>query len=413
MQVERLWLTDFRSYAAVELEMAPGLTAVLGPNGQGKTNLLEALGWLATLSSFRGATSDALVRSGAPAAYVRAEGHGVHRRGDDPPSGNLDVLAEAGAAPGDGAGTRQDGTRGTARGRRLLIEAEITPRRHRVQINRQRLGRARDLLGVLRVTVFAPDDLALIKAGPAGRREFLDTTLVALDHRNDALVHDVERILRQRNALLRQCGGRLGPETALTLDVWDAKLAPAGEALADARHALVERLAPGVGLAYAQLAGLDPPGPESPTRCPPVGLVYLAPWREMGLVAGLEGGRAADVARAVTLVGPHRDELSIELGGLPSRSHASQGEQRCLALALKLAAHRLVTDAVGEAPLLLLDDVFSELDPRRCAALIEHLPEGQAVLTSADRLPAGTRPERSYRVEDGQLRDVDSVGGRG
>src|SRR4051794_12430113 len=163
MQVERLWLTDFRSYATAELELGPGLTAVVGPNGQGKTNLLEALGWLATLSSFRGATADALVRSGAPAAYVRAEGHAAHR-----------AVGGAAASGPVGAVTSEPG-------RRLLVEAEITPRRHRVQVNRQRLARARDLLGVLRVTVFAPDDLVLVKGGPAGRREFLDATLVALD----------------------------------------------------------------------------------------------------------------------------------------------------------------------------------------------------------------------------------------
>src|SRR3954467_14691835 len=150
MQVERLWLTDFRSYATAELEMGPGLTAVVGPNGQGKTNLLEALGWLATLSSFRGATADALVRSGAPAAYVRAEGHAAHR-----PAGGAE-----GPGPADEATSGSES--GSESGRRLLLEAEITPRRHRVQVNRQRLARARDLLGVLRVTVFAPDDLVLV-----------------------------------------------------------------------------------------------------------------------------------------------------------------------------------------------------------------------------------------------------------
>ena len=190
---------------------------MVGSNGQGKTNLLEALGWLATLSSFRGATAEALVER---RSRRLRPGRGPRR----PPCGGrfrgLRALL---------TGRRRNP------GRRLLLEAEITPRRHRVQVNRQRLARARDLLGVLRVTVFAPDDLVLVKGGPAGRREFLDATLVALDRRNDAVVRDVERILRQRNALLRQCGGRLNPETALTLDVWDAKLAVAGEALAAAR----------------------------------------------------------------------------------------------------------------------------------------------------------------------------------
>jgi DNA replication and repair protein RecF len=252
---------------------------------------------------------------------------------------------------------------------------------------------------VLRVTVFAPDDLVLLKGGPAGRRDFLDTTLVALDRRVDAVVREVERILRQRNALLRQCGGRLTAETSLTLDVWDSKLSESGEALAQARAALVQQLEPAVARAYGNLASREP------DRAPPVTLAYMAPWREEGLGEALRRGRSADLARGVSMIGPHRDELHVELEGTPARSHASQGEQRCLSLSLKLAAHRLVADAAGEPPLLLLDDVFSELDPDRCAALLEHLPNGQALLTSADRLPPGSRPDMVYRVEDGKLHE--------
>jgi DNA replication and repair protein RecF len=354
VRVDRLWLTDFRNFGAAELDLAPQLTAVVGANGQGKTNLLEALAWLATLGSFRSAGSDALIRSGERAAFVRAEGKRA--------------------------------------GRSLLIEAEIGPNRHRVLVNRQRLTRASDLLGILRVTVFTPDDLALVKEGPAGRRQFLDTTLVALDARHDATVREVERVLRQRNALLRQVGGRLSVEEELTLDVWDAKLAAAGEALAAARADLVDALRPELARAYGELAGSETP----------VELRYMSVWRP-GLAEALSSGRRADLARGVTLVGPHRDELEISLAYMPARSHASQGEQRCLALALRLGAHRLVTEAAGEAPLLLLDDVFSELDPSRCAALLNHLPPGQALLTSADRLPTGSHPERIYRVDNGKL----------
>jgi DNA replication and repair protein RecF len=371
VQLERLWLTDFRNYRDADVCLAPGLTAVVGRNGQGKTNLLEAIGWLATLSSFRGATADALVRAGAASAIVRAEGLGARR-----------------ANPADER-------------RQLLLEAEITRRRHRVQLNRQRLGRARDLLGVLRATVFAPDDLSLVKAGPAGRRDFLDVTLVALDRHLDTVVRELERVLRQRNALLRQCAGRLSPEAALTLDVWDDKLAAAGDTLARSRADLVARLSPEVARAYRELAAVDWAGAA------PVALRYESAWAgtEHGLAGALASARATDVARGVSTVGPQRDELTIELDGLPARSHASQGEQRCLALALKLAAHRLVADSAGEPPLLLLDDVFSELDPARCAALVEHLPPGQAVLTSADRLPPASRPEIVYRVEDGKLHE--------
>jgi DNA replication and repair protein RecF len=214
-------------------------------------------------------------------------------------------------------------------------------------------------------------------------------------------VREVDRVLRQRNALLRQLGGRLGADAEVTLDVWDAKLADAGEALARARRDLVDQLGPLVSERYASLA-------SAPT---PVTLGYHPPWRERGLAASLAGGRAADVARGVSQIGPHRDDLSLDLGGAAARSHASQGEQRSLALALKLAAHRLVTERVGVPPLLLLDDVFSELDPRRRAALIELLPGTQSLLTSADRLPEGSHPDLVYRVDDGQIEPA-SVGTR-
>jgi DNA replication and repair protein RecF len=359
MRVERVWLTDFRNYASLDVTLAPGLTAVVGANGQGKTNMLEALGWLATLDSFRGAVTDTLIRAGADRAILRAEGD--------------------------------------AAGRRVLIEAELNRNgRHRVQVNRQRLTRARDLLGVLRTTVFTPDDLDLIKGGPGVRRGFLDTTLVAIDTRRDTTLREMEKILRQRNALLRQVGGRLDESARLTLDVWDEQLSVAGEAVADARAALVATLEPEVEKAYGELAATSVP----------VHLGYHAPWRSDGLAAALASHRKADLARAVSTVGPHRDEVVIALDGMAARACASQGEQRCLALALKLAAHRLVGEAAGSPPLLLLDDVFSELDPNRCEALLRHLPTGQALLTSADRLPAASRPERVYRVDAGTLAEV-------
>ncbi len=362
MRVERLWLTDFRNYTELDVTLAAGLTAVVGPNGQGKTNLLEALGWLATLDSFRGAATDALIRAGADRAILRAEGD------------------EA--------------------GRRLLIEAEINRTgRHRVQVNRQKLARSRDLLGILRVTVFAPDDLALIKEGPALRRAFVDNTVVAIDARKDPVQRELDKILRQRNALLRQVGGRLDESARITLDVWDERLALAGERVAATRADLVDELGPQIEQAYGDLAG----------RPYPVRLTYQAPWREQGLAGALADARRADLARGVSTVGPHRDELLVELDGLPARTCASQGEQRTLALALKLAAHRLVGDAAGATPLLLLDDVFSELDPSRCEALLAHLPPGQAVLSSADRLPQASRPELTYRIQNAVLTGASTV----
>ena len=359
MLVRRLWLADFRNYVETELAFAEGLTVVVGRNGQGKTNLVEAMGYLATLDSFRGAPNDALVRAGAERAVVRAE-----VRHDD--------------------------------GREILLEAELSRTgRGRVQVNRQRLTRTRDLLGVLRVSVFAPDDLVLVKGAPSERRRFLDDTAVGLSVRHDARRADLDRILRQRTSLLRQAGGRLTPEIALTLDVWDTKLAQVGEELTAARAELVDALAPEVTVAYEQLAG----------EAMPVSLAYVAPWRTVGLAPALAAARTDDVRRAQCTVGPHRDDLEITLRSMPSRTHASQGEQRCLALALRLAAHRLVGEQVGSPPVLLLDDVFSELDPSRTAALVAHLPGGQAILTTAGELPPGIAPERVLTVVDGRFVD--------
>lgn len=355
MILGHLWLEDFRNYTALDLQPAPGgLTVVEGDNGDGKTNLLEAIAYLATLSSFRGAATEALVRRDADRAIVRAEA--------------------------------------TTAGRAVLIEAELRPgRRDRVQVNRQPLARARDLVGSFRVSVFAPDDLGLVLEGPGVRRRYLDDALVAVHPRNDGLVREVERVLRQRAALLRSCGGRLDGDAVTTLDVWDEKLAQAGALLADERHALAGRLAPAVAEAYERVAGA------------PAGVVmdYRRSW-EGSLHAALAAARADDVRRGATGVGPHRDELVLHLAGLPARTHASRGEQRSLALALRLAVHEVVTTVTGATPVLLLDDVFSELDASRSQALLAHLPPGQALLTTAGPLPAGARPQARVRIRAGQ-----------
>lgn len=362
MQLERLWLTDFRNYAAAELHPAPdGLTVVTGANGEGKTNLLEAVGYLATLRSFRGAPGEALVRAGAPVAVVRAE-------------------------------ARRDG-------RGLLLEAELHPTgRDRVQVNRQPLKRTRDLLGALQVTVFAPDDLELVKGGPAARRRYLDDLLVALHPRHDATQTELDRVLRQRNTLLRQAGGRATPDVTATLDVWDAKFADAGEKLVTARRGLTAALEPLVSSAYAQVAE------AARLRGSHVGvrLAYQASW-EGGLADALAAARGDDLRRGVTTVGPHRDELGCWIGELPARTHASQGEQRSLALGLRLGGHRLVAERIGSAPVLLLDDVFSELDADRSAALLGALPAGQALLTTAGSPPPGAEARHVVRVEGGKL----------
>jgi len=341
--------------------LSDGVTAILGPNGQGKTNLLEALAYLATLESFRGAPTEALIRDGAQTAVVRAEGE--------------------------------------AEGRAVLVEAEVAlGGRGRVYVNKQRLQRARDLLGALRVSVFAPDDLELVKGAPAGRRRFLDDTLVALHPRHDQLRGDLERVLRQRNTLLKQAAGgsRFDESAAFTLDVWDTKLIEVGEALAAARRDLVGALGPVLNDTYAAVAGVS---------SGPIEATYDAPWLDEGLAVALPRVRQDELRRGVTLVGPHRDDVELRIAGLPSRTHASQGEQRSLALALRLAAHRLVTAETGSPPVLLLDDVFSELDPERSDALLAHLPPGQTLLTSAAGLPPRAHPDKVLRIDEGHIHE--------
>lgn len=357
MIVERIELLDFRNYASASFDLDSGVTAVLGKNGQGKTNLAEALAYLATLSSFRGAPPDALIRAGADAGVIRAT-----VRDDD--------------------------------GREVLIEAELSRvGRNRVQVNKHKLAKVRDLLGVMRVSVFAPDDLVMIKGGPGERRRFLDDTLVALRVSYDAIRLELDRVVRQRNTLLKQSGGRLTEEVEVTLDVWDARLAELGERLGYARATLVARCQPMVSEAYQQLAG----------EASPVELVYEPDWRAGGLVRALAASRQEDLRRGVSTVGPHRDELAIGLHGLPARTHASQGEQRTLALALRLAAHRLVAERTGSTPVLVLDDVLSELDPQRATALLHHLPPGQVIITSASPLPEAAKPERMIEISAGTV----------
>ncbi len=363
MIVERLELVDYRNYESATFELTAGTTVVVGDNGQGKTNFAEALAYLASLSSFRGAPAEALVRVGAATAVVRAS-----LRDDD--------------------------------GRESLIEAELVATgRGRVQVNRQRLTRTRDLLGVLRVTVFSPDDLVLVKGGPGDRRRFMDAALVDLAVKYDALRLELDRIVKQRNTLLRQIGGlrqvsgRLDGDAAFTLDVWDAKLTDTGEQFGRARAALVEQSRPHVAAAYAELAG-------RPTA---IDIVYDPPWRSRGLAAALTAARTDDLRRSVSTVGPHRDELELRIAGLPARTHASQGEQRTLALALRLGVHRLVADRTGSTPVLVLDDVLSELDAHRATALLGSLPTGQIVITTAGLIPPAASPDRIIRIADGAV----------
>ncbi len=365
MHLEHLWLIDFRNHTETDVSFAAGLTVLRGANGAGKTNVLEAAGYLATLSSFRGASSETLVRQGTDAAVVRGE---VSRGG-----------------------------------RSLLLEMEIRPvGRSRASLNRQPVRRVSDLREALGVTVFAPDDLELMKGGPAVRRRYLDDALVALHPRNELLRRDLERVVRQRNALLAGAHGRLSPDMETTLDVWDTKLTLAGEALAGARVALLGQLEPLVRKAYEELAGEQETGPR-------ISLSYEAGWQDTGLAASLAAARADELRRGVSLVGPHRDDMRVALAGMAARTCASQGEQRSLALALRLAIHRLVATETGETPVLLLDDVFSELDESRGRALLDHLPPGQAILTTTTPAPAAAHVSQELVVEGGSVRSGGSA----
>jgi len=366
--VAHLALADFRCYPAVDLVLPSGVTVVSGANGEGKTSLLEALSWAATTHSFRGVPDAALVRSGTEAAIVRV--------------------------------TVQEPDR------EQLLEAEIRAvGRNRVRMNRHPLARARDLLGLLRVTVFAPDDLQLVKGGPAGRRAYLDDLLVAVAPRYEAVRAEFDRVLKHRNALLRQ--GLRGPDAESTLVVFDEQLVNAGSELVRGRLRLTARLLPAVRDAYRGLAG---EGDD-------VDADYEAEWAEGSVTpvaedvepllrAALVERRAAEVDRGVTLVGPHRDEWRLRLAGLDARTHASQGEQRTVALGLRLAGHKVCAEVVGTDPVLLLDDVFSELDPARAEALVSELPAGQTLITTASTVPVSVHPERRLRVREGRVEEA-------
>jgi DNA replication and repair protein RecF len=348
--LDRLEMVDFRAFHHAVVEPAPdGATVLTGPNGAGKTTVLEAVAYLGTQRSFRGAPREAMVRGGCDRAVVR----GTLHAGD----------------------------------RRVLVETEVTPTgRQRAQVNRRPVHSRTALTDAVPITVFCPGDLTLVQGGPGERRELLDGALRALDRRAGRLVDEVERILRQRGALLRQVAGELGPGSEDTLDVWDSRLAGAGSELSAAREALAGELGPLVGASYERLAAGD--GTTARRGEERVAVVYRRSW-EGDLGAALAASRREDLRRAVTSVGPHRDELELSLGGRSARLQASQGEQRCLALALRLAAHRLVTERTGAPPVLLLDDVFSELDPARSRALVAELPAQQALVTTAVPLPPG------------------------
>jgi DNA replication and repair protein RecF len=375
VHVRRLELVDFRSYERVVVELEPGGNVFVGPNGVGKTNLIEALGYVATLASHRVATDAPLVRSGAGAAVIRCE-----------------VAHE---------------------GRELLVELEIVPgRANRARLNRSPVRRARDVLGALRWVLFAPEDLELVRGDPAERRRYLDDLLVSRQPRYAGVRADYERVVKQRNALLRtaylarKTGGPRGGDLG-TLDVWDAQLARHGAELLAGRLELVATLAPHVTKAYdAVAAGRGAAGITY--RCSvEVATEADRPALAQALAGALAQARPAEIERGVTLVGPHRDDLTLTLGSLPAKGYASHGESWSFALALRLAAYELLR-ADGIEPVLALDDVFAELDAGRRERLADLVAgAGQLLVTCAvdDDVPQALRGAR-YEVTEGRVRRV-------
>ena len=355
MHVAHLSLTDFRSYSQVELPLDPGVTALVGPNGQGKTNLVEAIGYLATLGSHRVATDAPLVRLDTERAIVRA----MVRRDD----------------------------------RELLVEVEINPgRANRARINRAPASRPRDILGIVRTVLFAPEDLALVKGDPSERRRFLDDLLVLRAPRFAGVRADYDRVLKQRNALLRSAGHglRSGRGDLSTLEVWDSHLAAAGAELLAARLELLDSLRPLVDKAYEAVADTGASvGPAAiDYRCSLDADVPLVPDRDLlaaALAAELVVKRQQELDRGISLVGPHRDDMVLKLGPLPAKGYASHGESWSYALALRLAAYDLLRadDSGSGEPVLVLDDVFAELDTGRRDRLAERVAAAEQVLVTA------------------------------
>jgi DNA replication and repair protein RecF len=388
LYVAHLSLHDFRSYPALEVDLEPGVTSFVGRNGQGKTNIVEAIDYLSRLSSHRVAADLPLVRRGADQAVVRA------------------------------AVVRDE--------RRAVLEIEINPgRSNRARVNRGQLPRARELLGLVRTVVFAPDDLALVKGDPTERRRFADDLLVLHQGARYAGTRsDYDRVLKQRNTLLKTARVRgSAAETALsTLEVWDARLAGLGAEIMASRARLVEDLNPLLGKAYEAVArgatrddatlgykpSFDPAGAlETGLDGPPPPLASV-PDLEQAMLAEIARRRPDELDRGVSLVGPHRDDLLCSLGEFPVKGYASHGESWSFALAMRLASYELLR-STGDDPVLILDDVFAELDTGRRAQLAELVSGAEQVLVTAavpDDIPEGLRGRR-FDVADGEVTPVD------
>ncbi|GAB3078188.1 DNA replication/repair protein RecF [Intrasporangium mesophilum] len=396
MHVRHLTLKDFRSYPSAELALTPGVTTLVGLNGQGKTNLVEAVGYLATLGSHRVATDQPLVRFGTGQAVIRA------------------------------AVVRDD--------RETMVELEITPgRANRARLGRAPVARPRDVLGTLRTVLFAPEDLALVKGDPSERRRFLDELLVQRQPRWSGVRSDYDKILKQRNALLKSAapvlrkGSRRAPrpgdppveearESALhTLDIWNDHLATVGSQLVYARLRLLRDLVPDLAECYDAVSNASSNARatyrsslhEDLAKRIAEGEVPEIDELRSGVLDTLESLRANEIERGISLVGPHRDDVVLSLGDLPAKGYASHGESWSFALGLKLAAYRLLRRDLGDDPVLVLDDVFAELDSGRRERLAALIADCEQVLITAAvgaDVPQVLRERgTTYAVELGQV----------
>ncbi len=375
MYVDHLTLADFRSYEHVEITLDAGVTTFVGANGQGKTNLVEAVEYASTMSSHRVASEIPLVRAGASRAIVRARVR---------------------------AGREDD--------RALVIEIDITPgRSNRAKLNRSVLTRARDIVGTLRTVVFSPEDLAIVKGDPSERRRFLDALVVNRWPRMAGVKADYDRILKQRNALLKGIAKQRSSrdDDALvesTLAVWNEQLADVGAELLEARLDTLADLGPHMATAYADIA---PTNNVASASYRTQVVLPSEPSREglrEALADAMHQRQDDEMARGVSLVGPHRDDVTLHLGDLPAKGYASHGESWSYALSLRLGAFQLLR-ADGIEPVLVLDDVFAELDATRRERLAAGIVDAEQVLITA--AVAGDVPDllsgARFDVQDGEV----------
>ncbi|GAB2593715.1 DNA replication/repair protein RecF [Microlunatus antarcticus] len=379
MFVDHLQLVDFRSYVEVDVALGAGVVVFVGANGQGKTNLVEAVEYLSTLSSHRVSSEVPLVRAGAERAIARAR---VQAGLDDP--------------------------------RQLQLEVEITRGRpNRARLNKSPVKRPREIVGVLRTVVFSPEDLAVVKGDPSERRRFLDDLVVNRWPRMAGVRADYDRVLRQRNTLLKSLSGRSrggppGADAAATLDVWDAHLAQAGAELVEARLTTLSDVVPHLAKAYADIAPTNSDATAEYTTATPYEAGADREQLAAALTAAMAERRGDEVARGISLVGPHRDDVLLSLGVLPARGYASHGESWSLALALRLGSLALLRSD-GVEPVLVLDDVFAELDATRRERLASMVSGAEQVMVTA--AVGGDVPPvlagRRYRVAGGTVTEDD------